>query len=92
MASTLRPAPVSTYRFTYNEDTRTFVAFLSDLPFSEFGRVYADSVDEGLTLISAKTNKEIVFVVEEIKTREGDILAWELKAVGASYSMKIFND
>lgn len=78
--SVLKPSPVSTDRFTYVAAERLLVAEASDLP--PFGRVYDDACDEGLTLVSADTGREVVFGVEQIdRDREGDLVSWTLLPV-----------
>jgi hypothetical protein len=97
----LRPSPISSRLFDYDKNERCFVAEISDLgPGFEFHRVYDDACDVGLTVISHRSGREVVFAVDEVETdREGDILAWRL--VPASYqrallidnvTMTIFND
>lgn len=74
----LKPCPVSTDRFNYIASDNTFVADASDL--NGFGRVYDDACDLGVTLVSAKTGREVVFVVTaERRDGEGEILFWELR-------------
>jgi hypothetical protein len=95
MSTVLHTAPVSTNTFTYDAATRTFSAFASDLP--PFGRVYADSCDEGLTLVSARTGREItVGVVDDIR-RDGEVVGWVLKpctrrAAEPTFTVVVYND
>lgn len=90
----LSPTRVSTDRFTFVASQSLFVSEASDLP--PLGRVYDDACDEGLTLVSAKTGREIVFAVNHVeRDREGDVLYWDLKPVpGESqvWTVRIFND
>jgi lysophospholipid acyltransferase (LPLAT)-like uncharacterized protein len=87
----LKPAPVATSQFMYDTVTRTFSAEISST--NGFGRVYDDAADDGLTLVSTKTGKEIVFVVSDVhRDREGDLTHWDLVAVGAPFRMVVFND
>lgn len=62
----LRPNAYRSAQFTYNRETKTFVAEMSDLDQGgrrePFSRVYDDACDEGLTLISDRTGEEVVFV------------------------------
>jgi len=93
----LRPAPVDTARLSYDPATKTFAAEASDLGRAfTFGRVWADSCDEGMTLISRRTGREIVCVVEHVETRDGDLLFWQLVPVnapaGVTFTVTIFND
>jgi len=94
----LHPSPVSTRFFTWCNDIRTFVAEASSLPV-KFGRVYADACDEGLTLVSARTGREVVFVIDEIGHDEDDDLThWDLVVApgqpGANPDcrVRVFND
>jgi hypothetical protein len=92
MTTTLRPSPVTTRLFDYDPKTRTFSAEASDLRVG-FGRVWADSCDEGLTMVSATTGREVVFVVQdEVRDREGDTLYWTLRSVDGQYTATVFND
>jgi hypothetical protein len=80
----LKPSPVSTRQFTRDPSDRLkFIAEISDLGKSfQFGRVYDDACDIGLTLISEWTGVETVFAIhEEIKDGEGDVTGWELRPV-----------
>lgn len=88
----LRPTPVSTDKFTYNASERSFFAELSDLQIN-FSRVYDDAVDEGFTMVSARTGKEIVFVVEHIEfDPEGDLRWWTLRSLTGDFIATVFND
>lgn len=71
----LRPTPVSTDRFTYERATGIFAAELSDFGRGfRLGQVYDDACDVGLTLVSAKTGRGIVFsVYQEQRDRDGDL-------------------
>ncbi len=75
--STLRPTPVlSTLQFSWCPKTRTFTAEAStlrhdgahafDVGFPQLGRVYNDSVDEGFTFVSERTNKEVIMVLSRV--------------------------
>ncbi len=77
----LTPKPVSTARFTYVPGDRLFVAEASDFAGGPFGRVYDDACDEGLTLVSARTGRQVVFAVThiEVDRREGELLYWDLE-------------
>lgn len=90
----LRPSPISTSAFTYVEGK--FVAEASSLP--PFGRVWDDACDTGLTLISARTGREVVCAVErEERDGDGDLLWEELVPVHSSgargaFTVRVFND
>jgi hypothetical protein len=101
----LRPNPVHSSRFHYSAIENTFSAEASDLaPISShngslFGRVYDDACDEGLTLVSARTGREIVFVVEHVeRDREGELLFWELLPAdlgvrhSTGFKLRVYND
>lgn len=96
----LTPSQVSTDRFTYNARDKRFSAEISDLGRGfTFGRVYDDACDVGLTLVSARTGRTMVFsVLDEERDREGELQCWVLRSVqGASgalgeYSMTLYND
>lgn len=75
----LKPAPISTSRFTYDKRNNRFIACASDLGPAPFGRVFDDACDEGLTLVSARTGHEVVFVVQhEGRNADGELTYWEL--------------
>jgi hypothetical protein len=60
-----------------------------------FGQVYDDACDVGLTIISAKTGAERVFVASAPQyDAEGDILSWELLPADGIQNARIliFND
>ena len=91
--ATLAPAPVSTRQLRWDASERHFTADMSDL--HGFGRVWADSCDTGLTLVSAKTGAEVVCVVTyENVDADGDTRYWILKPVSVRehFTVTIFND
>ena len=96
--SILKPSPISTKQFTYVKEEGLLVAEASSLP--PFGRVYDDACDEGLTLVSHKTGREVVYVVNSIGREHmdpaGDLLYWDLVPARASESglptVRVFND
>lgn len=95
--STLRPAPVSTAQFTWDRAHRMLVTEISNFGHGfDFGRVYDDACDEGVTLVSEHTGRQVVFAVNHIeRDREGDLLYWDL--IPASHAdcnctVRIFND
>lgn len=93
----LKPAPVSTRRFSVAKDG-TLVAEISDL--NGYGRVYDDACDVGLTLVSHKTGRQIVFVVEhQERDREWELLFEDLLPADLrvrrempNLKVRIFND
>jgi hypothetical protein len=94
----LTPTRVASDRFTYTREGG-YTAEVSDLGIAAFGRVYDDACDTGLTLVSQRTGREVVFVVErEDRDAEGDVTLWKLEPAdrrlrrGATTTMTIFND
>ena len=90
----LRPSPISTRDCVWDGTSNLFVADMSDLGHGfKFERVYDDACDIGLTLISHRTGKEIVFVFTgHIRNNEGELMGWELESLGSTFKMTIFND
>jgi hypothetical protein len=91
----LRPSPISSTYFTYAPETKTFATEASDLPRGfDINRVYDDAIDEGFTIVSKRTGKEVVFRKERlVKDTEGDIQAWEFSSVTIlGFKAMIFND
>jgi hypothetical protein len=87
----LKPAPVSTEQFTYNAQTRMFTAEISST--NGLDRVYTDRVYNGLTLVSSRTLRQIVFVVQSVeRSAENEILYWRLASLEGNYKMLLFND
>tara|TARA_R110000772_G_scaffold16535_6_gene46835 strand:- start:787 stop:1092 length:306 start_codon:yes stop_codon:yes gene_type:complete len=77
----LRPNRLSVEFFTYTD--KTFYADASDLEQGGdrlmFDRVWADSCDEGFTLVNPATGGEAVFYLNDTqKDEEGDITDWRL--------------
>jgi hypothetical protein len=75
---TLSPARVSTNSFQWDADRRMFSTEISDLGREfNFGQVYDDACDEGLTLIGARTGEAVTCTVTHVeRDREGDLLYW----------------
>lgn len=93
MATTLTPAPVSTRQLHYDPAKRQYVGEISST--NGLGRVYDDACDEGLTLVSATTGREVVFVVDRtVRDDDGDVMFWELVPASDSVrvSVLLFND
>lgn len=94
----LKPSPLSSRHFHYIPAKNMLVAEMSDFGRSfDFGRVYDDACDIGLTIRSERTGREIVFAVEHIeRDREGDLLYWTLRPVNrnewAAGTVRIYND
>lgn len=90
---TLKPCPVSTSLFTRGTNG-VYVAEMSDLPYG-LGRVYDDACDEGLTLVSARTGREVVMVVSDVRTRDGELEYLELTPAhryAPSIVIHLYND
>jgi len=96
----LTPHPyVHSDQLTWVPQSRNFVAEMSDI--GGFGRVYDDSADVGLTLVSRYPgHDDMVFVVDhEKRDSEGEVLYWKLKPVNPSqqrktghFNITVFND
>lgn len=91
----LKPAPVPSSKFTWDSKSKTYVAEMSDLGKGfQFDRVFDDAVDVGLTLMGEKM--DVVFTVDAVEVKDGDILFWTLVPASLSLrpvaSMTIFND
>jgi len=88
----------------YHSETRTISVEASTLQANGIrpGRVFDDSCDEGFTLISHRTGREIVVCHNHVERRDGDLLysdfhpATELAAIarGAAptVTLRIYND
>ena len=74
--------------FTVKQDmwkNYVFSTFISDLGKDfHFTRVYNDSLDEGLTIVSSKTGKAVTFAINKVDKLEGNIRYWELTPVKES--------
>lgn len=94
----LRPCPCSTRSITFDREANLLVSEISTLGVGvTFERVWDDACDEGLTLISHRTNREVVYAVDRIEAdREGDILYWDLIPARLDEqflpTLRLFND
>jgi hypothetical protein len=93
--SILKPPIVSTRDLTYVAADRLLVGEASSLP--EFGRVWDDACDEGLTVVSHHTGREVVYAVALVsRDGEGDIAFWDLtpaaRADRTLPTLRVFND
>lgn len=92
----LHPRPTSTETLAYDREANLLVGEASTLGLrsgEEFDRVWNDSCDVGLTLVSHRTGQEVVFAVDHEEIRDGDILYWDLKPVDhVLATLRIFND
>ena len=91
----LRPPSISTESFTFSD--RRFVAEASDLgPDFRLGRVFDDACDEGFTLVSHRTGKDVVFAHHEDKVDlDGDLAVSIFKGVTPGFTdleVHILND
>jgi hypothetical protein len=88
----LRPRPVNATMFHWHADTRTYSIDMSTL--GDFGRVYDDACDEGLTLIERHGLREVVCVVDREDVVDGEIKGWWLKPLkysGPSFKILVVN-
>lgn len=98
----LKPSPVSLRHFTRVAGLRSgggmLVAEVSDFGRGfAFERVYDDACDEGLTVVSHHTGREVVYGVEHVeRDPEGDLLFWKLRPASPRErdlpTITIFND
>ena len=74
---------ISTDRFLYSKETKTFVASISDLGTTYvFDRIYSDAADEGLTLVSEKSGLEATYYLDHTNfsnDADRELESWELK-------------
>lgn len=72
----------STKQFNFDNTTRVFSVDAAELTRGQkplFGRVFNDSADEGLILVSHVTGAPMVFYVhEEHRNADGDVTHWTL--------------
>lgn len=96
----LHPPVVNTKEFTWVADECLLVTEMSDLQARgiEFGRVFDDACDEGLTVRSQRTGIEVIFAVNHVEKNDGDLLYWDLIPWGMSgpldlgIKIRVFND
>jgi hypothetical protein len=90
----LHPNPVSVTQFMWYAPEHRFIADMSEI--RGFGRVWADSCDEGITLISRHAQRgEIVFVVDHTDVLDGDIRYWDLVPADGKpcgFTVRVYND
>ena len=74
---------VSSRHFDFNVATNEFVAEMSMLDHGGIrvlGQLYADAADTGFVMVSARTGKEVEFVLkEEVRDADRDIRYWEFQ-------------
>lgn len=90
---------VSSDRFSYEPNHRSFVSERSDLAeYDLFRQIYDDLADVGFSMVSARTGETRIFFLEESEMDEdGDIRFWTfrmLKPDGneSDITCTIFND
>lgn len=90
MTTCLTPAPCNTRQFSYSELSRTFTAEISST--NGLARVWADRLDEGMTVVGA-TGKHVTFVVSDTHyDTEGELTHWTLRSTDGQFTMVLFND
>lgn len=70
---------INSKHFMFISDSNEFVAEASELPkgFNPMSPVWDDSADVGFVMVSAKTGREAVFVLDSTdRSIEGDIYGW----------------
>lgn len=77
----LRPNRYSGSQFTWKDNHGT--AEVSDLvrDRNPFSAVYDDACDEGLTVVSHRTHKEVVFAVDKIDMNGDEVAGWRLVSI-----------
>jgi hypothetical protein len=96
----LHPTPVSSRAFLVIHDERGAIlcADISDFgPEFRMGQVYDDACDAGITVVSERTGKSVVFGIEHTeRDRENDVLWWDLEPADlrerTGVRVRLFND
>ncbi len=96
---------ISSTRFTYHIESKTFVAEMSDFnlePGIFTQQIYDDAADYGLCIVSSKTDAEVAYFHSDIKwNSEGEIVSWiylplpidvVCHPLAAGTKVEIFND
>lgn len=66
--------------FSYDHDTNTFTVWVSELGRTPFGPIFNDAIDDGFSIVSAKTGLAPDFyVVLSEKDGEHELVAWHLE-------------
>jgi len=90
----LEPNPISTRQITYDPDHIMLVGEISST--NGFGRVFDDACDEGLTVVSHRTGKSIVYAVSHIERGDDGIAFWDLIPADRRQKhlpkLRLFND
>lgn len=73
---------ISTAFFTYNKESNQFISEVSNFGNDNFlHRIYPDACDEGLVLISEKTQQEATYYLDHIEysnDEDHELQAWHL--------------
>lgn len=87
---------ISTKYFTWDRERMMFVAEASDLKgFDLFSTVFDDACDEGFTLVSEKTGREITVTYHEtIRDSDSDVLVEIYKPYKSpfEFTVHVLND
>jgi hypothetical protein len=102
--SILTPPAVNTREFTFVRENGVdlLVTEHSDLQARgiDFGRVYNDACDVGLTIVSQRTGRKVVYAISHTQRDiEGDLMWWDLTPAPYqrnvpehTLTVRIFND
>ncbi len=72
----------STKDFHWDKIDRTLTTEASNLHKNLFGRIWDDAIDQGFSLVSHHTGRQVTFVIHKIDmTPDHDIAGWWLKPV-----------
>jgi hypothetical protein len=87
----------SSKSFTWNKETQTFSAEISDVP-AVLRQMFNDSMDLGFAIQSAKTGNVVYFTLATAeRDREGDMACWTFQAVSvrpglSAIKVVVYND
>jgi hypothetical protein len=87
----------SSKSFTWNKETQTFSAEISDVP-AVLRQMFNDSMDLGFAMQSAKTGNVVYFTLATAeRDREGDMACWTFQAVSvrpglSAIKVVVYND
>lgn len=93
---TPNPVPSSLFTFTTDDGVQMLVSELSTV--GRLGRVYDDACDVGLTVVSQRTGRKVVYSVqrEHRDAREGELLWLDLTPANPAERnlplVRLFND
>jgi len=93
----LKPTRVPTHTITMHEGMMIAEASSLMLGHIDFTQVWDDACDVGLTLVSHRTGREVVYALEDIaRDGEGDLLFWTLVPANLNErhlpELRIYND